>query len=297
MAKNDFIEYKYEISNLSLKKAEEGDNFLGYVKGFAATDHLDRHDEIITSEALSKGASSLKKNSTVFLNHDYNKLPVGKVVESQFVNKSDFSGIEIKVGVSKTADRIWTLIEEGILTSFSIGGRLLDYEIKEMEKGTYVGLIKDMDIVEVSLVGIPANPNAKFVTSKSFVKSLTKALEPKLKEHEENIKEIEKSQEIDKEIKEEMPDENINELKDLITGLANSVKGLVEKSVETDEVIKKLNESRSKAVINDSFGLQDKVFSSKEEEIEYHKELIGKLLISREDSIIRLDGIGTNNDW
>jgi HK97 family phage prohead protease len=169
--------------NVSFQKAEPGDLYLGYVFGLAATNHKDRYGDIITDKALMKGALDLIENPTVFEDHNYDvSKAVGTVIESDFITKGAISGIKVKIGISKTATELWTKIEEGIIRSFSIGGIWLDYDYDEDKD---VWLIKDMELWELSIVGVPANPGARFgtlgMTAMNFVKKLNAERNNKIK--------------------------------------------------------------------------------------------------------------------
>ena len=136
------LHFTFMVPHTSVKAADPNDKFLGYITGFAATNHLDRSEDIITEEALLEGSKSLAENTTVFLNHDWNSytyLPIGKIMESKYIQSDGTAGIMIKVGISKTAPNIWTLIEEGILNRFSVGGYITDYEVEKNSEGVYVG--------------------------------------------------------------------------------------------------------------------------------------------------------------
>jgi HK97 family phage major capsid protein len=60
-----------------------------------------------------------------------------------------------------------TLIKEGILRAFSIGFLIKDYDWKEVD-GDFILVYKDIEILENSLVSVPANPNALFNIVKGF---------------------------------------------------------------------------------------------------------------------------------
>lgn len=148
---------------------DEQEQFLGFIEGFAATSHLDREHDIISDEALKTAAKQLR-GATVFLNHKHDEHPVGTALKSIFVDKE---GIKIRVGISKTAEKVWTLIKEGVYKSFSIFGRFgeVSFETRKSKgKDIDVRVIKELDIYEVSVVGMPANEKAKFtsVISKHF---------------------------------------------------------------------------------------------------------------------------------
>lgn len=93
------------------------------------------------------------KNPVVLFNHDENK-PVGKVVGINIVD----GRIEAEIEFSKTqfGQEIQTLVEEGILNAVSIG--FIPLKKEPREKGGYD--IQEWELLEVSIVPIPANPEA-----------------------------------------------------------------------------------------------------------------------------------------
>ena len=85
-------------------------------------------------------------------------MAVGKVLKTEKREK----GLWVQILISKTVPDIWQQIQEGVLNKFSIRGRVIEAVrkfVKEADKT--VRVIKEMLLVEVSLVPLPANPNAK----------------------------------------------------------------------------------------------------------------------------------------
>jgi len=151
-----------------------------FLEGYAATGDLDREDEVILKQALMNASVDLLQNTTVFYEHKSTELPIGKIVESKVVEDEGVSKLYVKVFISKTAETIRTLIEEGILNKFSIGGKVIKYK-KATLNGKAVTEIQDMELYEVSLVGLPANVKAETIGFE-IKKSLDVIMEePKLK--------------------------------------------------------------------------------------------------------------------
>ena len=142
-----------------VKKYEKsGDRIL---EGYCATTDLDLADDIITAEAFKKSEKDLEKNSTVLYNHDMG-FSIGRVLESTF----DRKGLFIKVLISKANDveDIWQKITEGVLNKFSIRLRIIDKEVKFVEAlKRAVTYIKEMLLLEASVVTVPMNPEARSV--------------------------------------------------------------------------------------------------------------------------------------
>lgn len=140
-----------------LKYGDEAGNF--HIVGYAATTDFDLQGDVITEEALQASSLDLLKNSTVLLNHDVTQ-PIGRVTEVKF----DKHGLLIDALISKTEPDIIQKIKEGVLNKFSIRGQVLEREKKFMpDHNRLVNVIKRMALVEVSLVSVPANPEAKAI--------------------------------------------------------------------------------------------------------------------------------------
>ena len=151
----DKVPFTFPIS--LLKAVEENGEF--HIVGYAATTDFDLQGDVITEEALADSAADLLKNSTVLLNHDF-KRPIGRVTKVNF----DRNGLLIDALISKTEGEIIQKIKDGVLNKFSIRGQVLERERKFMpELNRTVNVIKKMTLVEVSVVSVPANPEARAV--------------------------------------------------------------------------------------------------------------------------------------
>jgi len=165
---NLFDNLQFKVYTDILKKSKKDGKRL--ISGYASTAALDRQNEVITIEALRQAANHLLENHTVFYEHEHQKFPVGKVVETGIDDK----GLRVIVEISQTADQLWTLIEEDILDSFSIGGRVTSSEEKVGKDGKSYNEVTGIELFEVSVVGLPANPEAKFaLVNKSFNTAIT----------------------------------------------------------------------------------------------------------------------------
>lgn len=145
-------------SAFSVKAAPDGDQSV-YIEGYASTVDKDRHGDVVPTKVWEKGMNNYLRNPIILAYHDHNN-PIGRMVE----HKTDSKGLWIKARIS-TAAKQFQLIKDGILTAFSIGFRVLDAEYKSDAE---VFLIKDLELVEISVVSVPANQNTIFDLSKSF---------------------------------------------------------------------------------------------------------------------------------
>lgn len=148
----------------SLTKSEHictGDEIESIViEGFASTTDIDRQGDIVPTSVWEKGLMNYLKNP-VILAHHYHDTPVGRMIE----HKIDEKGLWIKARVSSAAKDIFALVKDGLITGFSIGFRINDADYNAPSD---VFIIKDLELLEISLVSIPANQNTLFSLSKSF---------------------------------------------------------------------------------------------------------------------------------
>jgi hypothetical protein len=79
-------------------------------------------------------------------------------------SKAQPDGLYLKILISKTVPDIWQQIKEGVLNKFSVRGRILEAEKEWVARlSQYARVIRKMHLVEVSLVAVPANPQARAI--------------------------------------------------------------------------------------------------------------------------------------
>lgn len=130
------------------------------VSGFATLDNIDRQGDIVTSEASQKAFERFRGN--VRLMHQ--PIPAGKVVnfrQDTFFDKEtnkQYKGVFVDTYISKGAPEVWEMVLDGTLTGFSIGGAIKDFDkVYDATSEKTVRVVKDYDLVELSLVDSPAN--------------------------------------------------------------------------------------------------------------------------------------------
>lgn len=142
------------------------------VSGWATLDNIDTQGDIVTAEASVKAFTRARGN----LREMHQPIAVGKVVdfrEDEFYSEDDgkfYRGVFVTARVSEGAETTWLKVLDGTLTGFSIGGSIID-STKEMSKdgNKPVRIVKDFDLVELSLVDNPANQLANI---DSFAKNI-----------------------------------------------------------------------------------------------------------------------------
>ncbi|MHB2025134.1 MAG: HK97 family phage prohead protease [Elusimicrobiota bacterium] len=150
------VPFRFPLTVLKFATEDSGEF---HVIGYAATTDFDLQGDVISESAIKASAEDLLNNSTVLLNHDLND-PIGKVTKADF----DERGLLIDALISKTVPDVIEKIKEGVLNKFSIRGQVLERHQEYMaEYQKVVNVIDKMSLVEVSLVSVPANPEAKAI--------------------------------------------------------------------------------------------------------------------------------------
>jgi hypothetical protein len=136
------------------------------VSGFASLDNVDKQGDIVTAEASMKAFSEFRGN----IREMHQPLAVGKMVNFKAdryfdpESKKFYSGVFVSAYVSKGAQDTWEKVLDGTLTGFSIGGRMNKWDDGYDEKSdSTIRIIKDYDLVELSLVDSPANQFANIM--------------------------------------------------------------------------------------------------------------------------------------
>ena len=143
----------------TFKAFEDGDDL--HITGMASTSGTDRVGDVIETEAWTKGGlDNYLNNPVILFNHDYNQ-PIGRAVQ---LGTND-NGLQLKAKIAKSAGHVGELIKEGVLGAFSVGFRVKDADYM-VETDGYK--IKDAELLEVSVVTVPANQAATFSLAKSF---------------------------------------------------------------------------------------------------------------------------------
>lgn len=130
-----------------------------YIEGYASTNDVDRAGDVVSTAAWEKGIQNYLKNPIILAQHDYDD-PVGRMVDY----KIDKKGLWIKARVSAAAE-IFNLVKDKVLTAFSIGFRVID---AEYNNATEIFMVKELELVEISIVSVPCNQNTIFSLAKAF---------------------------------------------------------------------------------------------------------------------------------
>jgi len=137
------------------------------VSGFASLDNIDKQDDIVTAEASMEAFAKFRGN----IREMHQPLAVGKMVDFKAEkyfdpeSKKFYSGVFVSAYVSKGAQDTWEKVLDGTLSGFSIGGRMNKWDDGFDEKSDKaIRIIKQYDLIELSLVDSPANQFANIVS-------------------------------------------------------------------------------------------------------------------------------------
>ena len=137
------------------------------VSGFATLDNLDKQNDIVTAEASMGAFSKFRGN----IREMHQPSAVGKMVsfkEDKYFDpetKKFYSGVYVSAYISKGAQDAWEKVLDNTYTGFSIGGKMNKWDDAYDDKlDTKVRIIKEYDLVELSLVDNPANQFASIMS-------------------------------------------------------------------------------------------------------------------------------------
>lgn len=127
-----------------------------------STDEKDRTGEVVEQ---SWDLENYKKNPIVLFGHDASKpgYVLGKATEI-VSDKDGDKNITLgtvqfaEEGTSEDADTVWKLVKQGILRTVSVG--FIPHTFKKLADDDGTDVLADNELLEFSIVPIPANPSA-----------------------------------------------------------------------------------------------------------------------------------------
>lgn len=146
----------------------------GVLEAVITTSSLDRHGENIITSGIDT-TNYMAKNPVVLYGHDYFGLPIGKAIK--LTEQKNKIKAQFKLAIDKYdfANTVYEMVKEGYLNAVSIGGL-----VKKWSEDYRT--IEEMEMVEFSIVSIPANSDA-MITSRSFLEQTGKTFEAVEKEY------------------------------------------------------------------------------------------------------------------
>ena len=143
----------------TLPTTEEGIESI-LIEGYANTVDKDRAGDVVPAHVWELGIKNYLKNPIILAHHDMSK-PIGRMTDFSV----DSKGLWIKARISAAAEDEFNLIRDGVLTAFSVKFIVKDADYDSI---TDLFVVKELELLEISVVSIPMNQNSLFNLSKSF---------------------------------------------------------------------------------------------------------------------------------
>lgn len=163
-----FLTVKFEQKSIDYDE----ENNIGIVKGYASTfENMDRAEDVIASGAFDKTILDFKASGRpvrMLWQHNSTDLIGGYPADKMYI---DEKGLFVQGNINLETQRgreAYALAKQGVLSDFSIGFRIMDFEI-EKEDDKIIRVIKELELFEISLVGEPMNTQAQFTEVKAVV--------------------------------------------------------------------------------------------------------------------------------
>lgn len=162
--KNKYVlEKQINVVSKTAFEAMDGDDGNVKIVGYANTVTKDRHGDVIPATAWSdKALGNYLVNPIMLFNHDADK-PIGAIEKLEAREEGLWVEGTI-LGSLKEAD----LVRNNILKAFSVGFSIKDMDGVGYNSETDTWILNDIELHEVSVVSIPANPQSIFSVAKSL---------------------------------------------------------------------------------------------------------------------------------
>jgi HK97 family phage prohead protease len=133
------------------------------VEGLASTPDIDSYESIIEPSAYADSMRDyLAKNPVVLLQHKHDK-PIGQVVEYSI----DQGGLFVRAEITEDVDGVFSAVKNRVLRGFSVGFMPVSWEFRAVADREVLVLTK-IEMKEISVVSVPANPNTLFSVARSM---------------------------------------------------------------------------------------------------------------------------------
>lgn len=213
----------------------------GILEAIVTTSDVDRYNEVIVTSGIDT-ANYIERNPVVLYGHDYYSFPVGKTLKLTQLKNKIKAQFQLAIEEYDFAATLYKLIKGGYINAVSIGGRVLEWS------DDYKSIVR-MEMVEFSIVSIPANP-AAMITGKSFEAMAGKSMSDVKAEAEQM------SQKIMLDKLKGMPDDDLKDAIKVLKNLTARLEGTIEEvSLEGDNPLthtKKYVISDAKRIVTQS---------------------------------------------
>lgn len=186
-------EFQIFTGALSVLTKDLGDGTQKKVlRGTASSSIKDHHGDEFTPGAIAKMADSAKRSGmTIFLNHKYS-VPedvFGSTLDAAYMTRQEgmdaFADMDLEIGINEANPRALATVdalENGTRLGISVGCIVKEWHPRDAKDrfGMDGMIIDDAELLEASIVGIPANP-------RSWVQGAVKALRKSLAATDEDL--------------------------------------------------------------------------------------------------------------
>lgn len=223
-----------------------------------SSEGVDRYGDIVRMRGAR--LDNFKNNPVVLYNHKSFEYPIGKAYNIVVTDKNLQADVVFHEQTPESK-LVKKLVEEGFLKATSIGFMPLDYneitpsdeEISKLPKGKkYITEYTSWDLLEFSIVNIPANPEA--VMENGIYKQLNTVMDTKIEKQELPEFDIEaKDVEIEEKAGRTISKANLEKLRKAYESIGEVIKPYMEDDEEKEsrideEELKKFKEETEKRV-------------------------------------------------
>lgn len=152
---------------MSFDSASTKDLGDGVLEAIITTSSVDRHRESVDTEGID--TTNFMNNPVVLYGHDYEGLPIGKALKLTQTKNKIKARFQLAVEEYPFAATVYAMIKSGYLNAISIGGIVREWSEDYRT-------ILEMEMVEFSVVPVPANPEA-LITSRSLEAATGKSID------------------------------------------------------------------------------------------------------------------------
>jgi len=144
------------------KAAPSADLGEGEIDVVVSNATLDRHGEKIVVNGID--TSQIKRNPTVLWAHEYSDLSIGKITKLWKDAGNLMARIHFAYDIYEFANTVYQMVLGGYINAVSIGGIVREWNDD-------FTVIKQLEMVELSVVPVGANPDALVMAKSAFKKS------------------------------------------------------------------------------------------------------------------------------
>ena len=146
--------------DITIEKIEQLDNANKSFVAVASTEDEDRHKDIVRQDGWK--LTNFKKNPMIPWSHDYWGVPIARSLKTWVDKEAKKLMFKPQFDADDEASmKIYNKYKNGFLTSFSVGFRNLKSKYRNEDERWFGGTeFLEQELLEISAVTIPANPNA-----------------------------------------------------------------------------------------------------------------------------------------